>query len=87
MTSAVPWPQFQELKYFFTKTEPPFDRFSGDVDKFCAVWDTLEHAGCFEVADEALIQLQNRYTKIDSHGTQHVRFPVSISERTQQFPP
>jgi hypothetical protein len=83
MTSVPPWSQFNDLKNYFTKSNPPFNQFSGDFDKFSPVWDKLEDKGYFEVADEKLIQLQEHYIHTDSEGIQHVKFPPDISERTQ----
>lgn len=83
MTSVSPWPLFPKLQRFFANTIPPFDQFSGDFDTFYPIWNRLEHEGCFGVADQELVQLQNRYTEVDSYGIQHVRFPANVSERTQ----
>ncbi len=83
MTSVAPWPDYHKLKHFFADTGPPFDQFSGNFDTFCVVWNQLEEKGCFEIADAELVQLQNRYTIVDVHGTQHIRFPKSIPASTQ----
>ncbi len=83
MTSAEPWSQFDELKLFFAKNSPPFDQFSGNSHKIYDIWDILEDEGCFETADERLVQLEAQYTTVNSIGIRYVKFPTTVSEKTQ----
>jgi hypothetical protein len=83
MTCADPWSCFDELKLFFAKSNPPFDQYSGDFHKICAIWDILKDEGCFETADEKLVQLEEKYTTINSIGIRYIEFPATVSEKTQ----
>lgn len=83
MTSAFPWPQFDNLKSYFAKSLPPYNQFSGDFDKIHQIWNQLERNGYFDVADKKLIQLHKNYTYIDNSGLRHIKFPPTISEKIQ----
>lgn len=83
MTSVSPWSQFDDLKSYFAKTAPPYDRFSGDSEKFHRVWDTLVNNGCFDIADTHLVELQEKYTYTNENGTRFIKFPSEISEKTK----
>lgn len=83
MTSVSPWSRFDDLKSYFAKTTPPYDRFSGDSDKFHRVWDKITNNGCFDVANADLLELQEKHTYTSENGTHFIKFPSEISEKTK----
>lgn len=82
MTSVPPWREFPQLKAYFAKNDPPFDRFSGSLKKLAPVWDHLEAKGAFEKADASLVELVDRHTSRGPDGVMCVRFPPEVSEET-----
>jgi hypothetical protein len=82
MTAVQPWPEFPELRVYFAKGPPPFDQFSGSLEKIVQVWDHLAARGAFEKADPSLVELEAKHTVPGPDGLLHVRFPPGLSEET-----
>jgi hypothetical protein len=83
MTSVPPWPEFPQLKAYFAKGAPPFDRFSGSFEEMSRIWDRLEAQGVFEKADPSLVDLQDKHAFRGSDGLRYIRFPPEVSEETR----
>ncbi len=83
MTSTPPWLEFANLRAQFANCPPPFDQFSGSMDKLTPVWDRLKEQGLFKTADENLADLQIQHSIIGPDGLVHVRFPPDISMETR----
>ncbi|HWG43697.1 MAG TPA: hypothetical protein VN688_12995 [Gemmataceae bacterium] len=83
MTSIPPWPEFPQLKACFAKGAPPFDQYSGALDKMVPIWDRLEAKGAFEEADPSLVELEAQHTSRGPDGLRYVRLPPELPEETQ----
>jgi hypothetical protein len=82
MTSVPPWREFPQLKMYFAEGAPPFNQYSGSLEKLVPVWDRLEAQAVFERADRSLVELEAKHTSRGSDGLFHVRFPPEVSEET-----
>jgi hypothetical protein len=82
MTSVFPWLEFPQLKAYFAKAGPPFDQFSGSLEKMSKVWDRLEAAGAFEIADSSLVELAARHSALGEDGLLRIEFPPEVPEET-----
>lgn len=82
MTSAAPWLEFPQLKSYFAKGDPPFNKFSGDFEKLVQVWDRLQGKGTFEKADPSLVELEAKHTSRGADGLWYIQLPPGTSEET-----
>jgi hypothetical protein len=82
MCSAAPWSEFQELKLYLAKNCPPYDQFSGSIEKMDLIWNKLEKKGLIEKADQKLLDFATQYTFIGKDGVTHTEFPPGTSEAT-----
>jgi hypothetical protein len=82
MTSVPPWQEFPQLQARFANAPPPFDQYSGSLEKMGEVWDRLEAKGAFERAAPNLVELEAMYTTFGADGVAHIQFPPEVSEET-----
>ena len=83
MTSKFPWPSFSTLKQHFSENGPPYDQFSGDIDKMNQIWNFFVNHTLLEVADKELLRLKKKYTFVEKDGIAYIKFPSEISEKKQ----
>jgi len=83
MTSVHPWPEFAELKELLADSAPPYDQYSGSLQKMAPIWDVLAAKGMFEEADPGLVELKANCTLRGADGLFHIRFPADVSEQIQ----
>lgn len=80
MTARAPWPEFPDLQREFAEGEPPFDQYSGSLERFGHVWDSLLDRGAFEPAARDLVEFQARHTTVGPDGISYTRFPAGTPE-------
>jgi hypothetical protein len=83
MTSASPWLEFPDLQRQFATGEPPYNQFSGSVEKMSPVWDSLRSRGFFEMAARDLVDFEAKHTVKSPEGLTLVRFPPDTSAETK----
>src|SRR5262245_49313334 len=80
MSSTHPWSDFQELKCHLAKICPPYDQFSGSIDRMDLIWSKLEQNGLIEKADQTLLDYAKMYTFTGSDGLIRTEFPPGTSD-------
>ena len=81
MRTTAPWAEFPALGRLFAGGSRD-DCSLWDTGAFYEHWDRLEAAGCFAVADPALVELRRSRATVDPNGIQTVRFDPKTTDET-----
>jgi|GEM_PF-1770207 len=82
MTSKYPWEDYSALKTILAKEQPPYNQFSGSLERLHSIWQSLEENKLIEVADTNLLNLAEKYSSVDRLGIKHTNFPPNVSSET-----
>lgn len=70
MSSKTPWPEYPELKQFFAKEDPPYDRFSGSHEKMVALTKQINQLPLFQESDSSMTEQKEKLAGKDPYINQ-----------------
>src|SRR5262249_1371551 len=82
MTSKTPWPEFTELQAHLAEKPPPYDPYSGSLERAGRLYDQLSSEGLVGVVAPDLVAFAKEHTSLNTEGIAVQRLPPGTPDRT-----